>query len=73
MNQTTTLLIILLLLLSACSASASIEGNVVEKTAQETIEEEPDLICPRGVEHDSYPGRCYLYTDNNKDGFCDYH
>jgi hypothetical protein len=27
--------------------------------------------CPWGLSNDSYPGRCGLYVDNNKDGLCD--
>jgi len=28
--------------------------------------------CPIGITNDPYPGSCGLYTDNNKDGYCDY-
>jgi len=27
--------------------------------------------CPRGLENETYPGSCGLYTDANKDGICD--
>lgn len=30
------------------------------------------LGCSRGLENDSYPGVCGLYTDSNKDWSCDY-
>jgi len=29
------------------------------------------LDCPRGLENDSYPGACSLYTDSNGDNLCD--
>jgi polyferredoxin len=28
--------------------------------------------CPFGIENDSYPGKCGLYTDTNNDSLCDY-
>ena len=70
MNRTAIILLFLVLLLSACSAEASVDAEVVSESS-DTYEEEK-LICPRGITHDPYPGRCHLYTDGDGDGFCDY-
>jgi hypothetical protein len=30
------------------------------------------LACPRRISYDRYPGRCRLYVDKDRDGYCDY-
>jgi hypothetical protein len=30
------------------------------------------LACPKRISYDRYPGRCRLYVDKDRDGYCDY-
>ena len=58
------ILIVLLITITGCTQQVSeqteITANVVNTPS-----------CPRGIEHDSYPGQCGLYQDANSDGYCD--
>jgi hypothetical protein len=39
----------------------------VSTTGQSTC-----LACPKRISYDRYPGRCRLYVDKDRDGYCDY-
>ncbi len=56
MKKATTiiLLILAITLLSACTQ---------EESTEITGEATTDFSCPRRIEHDPYPGTCYLYVD----------
>lgn len=44
--------------------NTSISQNTISSAAYEAE-------CARGIENDSYPGSCGLYTDKDNNGFCD--
>lgn len=54
------LLLVLVLLVSCTPAETTVE-----------VEGFKEISCPRGIENDPYPGRCYLYTDSDGNGICD--
>jgi hypothetical protein len=55
--------------ITGCSGSAqTVEPE--EQVPQTQVESAHD--CPRGIENDPVPGMCYLYVDNNSDGYCDH-
>jgi len=40
--------------------------------AEQPVQQQDGVACPRGMVNDPYPGRCRNYTDSNGDGICDY-
>ncbi|MGE0793242.1 MAG: hypothetical protein AB7V77_03640 [Candidatus Woesearchaeota archaeon] len=62
MKKIMLLLILVLLLFSSC---------LKETTTEIITKEISTYSCPRGEIDCNYPGKCYLYTDENKDNICD--
>jgi hypothetical protein len=51
------------------------ESTVAQPTRQpggSTTEQSTCLACPKRIAYDRYPGRCRLYVDKDRDGYCDY-
>jgi hypothetical protein len=51
------------------------ESTAAQPTRQpgeSTTEQSSCLACPKRVTYDRYPGRCRLYLDKDRDGYCDY-
>ena len=60
---------LILFMFSSCNPQTT--GEVIQETnTHNQIDNTPS--CPRGIEHDPYPGVCPLYIDKNSNGECDY-
>jgi hypothetical protein len=68
------LLLMIGLFISGCSKTEQItESANLEKSANVYQAQEPntEVLCPKGIENDPYPGSCGKYTDENKNALCD--
>ena len=63
-------------------ATAIFETDLAEASSTEqkgaalaeanSTEQKGNIVCPRGLVNDPYPGKCHHYVDTTGDGFCDY-
>jgi hypothetical protein len=47
-------------------------GQPTRQPGGSTTGQSTCLACPKRISYDRYPGRCRLYVDKDRDGYCDY-